>query len=150
MANPPAPAPLSPEQKQAFRDAARPPAARLSDKARVREILPSIRQKLQAGWSYEDVRQELERTLGFQGTLNTLYQYVSKLSRERGKALPLPVEPMTGQAGHPATGSSGSLPMAPGTPSSQTSGRRADLQIRSSSRQEANHQSLVDRMNAPP
>jgi hypothetical protein len=155
MAHPPASAPLSPEQKQAFRDAARPPAARLSDKARIREVWPSIRQKRQEGWSYEEVRQALEKTVGFQGTLKTLYRYVWQLSKEPGTASPLPVAPlpaalMTGRVGDSATRSSGSMPVAPGMPSSQKPGRPEDLTIHSTSRQEASHQSLVDRMNAPP
>ena len=144
MANPPAPAQLSPEQKQAFRDAARPPAARLSDKARVREILPSIRQKLQAGWSYEDVRQELEKTVGFKGSLKTLYQYVWQLSREPGAAAPsstaLPAE-LAQLAAQPTMKAPGSAP-AP-LPSN------ASNLAPSTSRQEANHESLVRRLNAP-
>jgi len=144
MANPPAPAPLSPEQKQAFRDAARPPAARLSDKARVREILPSIRQKLQAGWSYEDVRQELEKTVGFKGSLKTLYRYVWQLSKEPRAATPssapLPAE-LKQLAAQPTVKTPGSRP-APLTPPAPHSDP-------STARQETNHELLVRRLNAP-
>jgi len=140
----PTPVPLTTQQKQAFRDAARPATARRNDKARVREVLPAIRQKLQAGWSYEEVRQALEKTLGFQGSLKTLYQYVWQLSREPGAAAPsstaLPAE-LAQLAAQPTMKAPGSAP-AP-LPSN------ASNLAPSTSRQEANHESLVRRLNAP-
>jgi len=55
---------------------------RLSDKARVRAFLPEIQKKRAAGWSYEAIRQEMARTVGFQGTRQTLYNYVSQFTIE--------------------------------------------------------------------
>lgn len=140
----PTPVPLTTQQKQAFRDAARPTTARRNDKARIREVLPAICQKLQAGWSYEEVRQELEKTLDFKGSLKTLYQYVWQLSREPGAATPsstaLPAE-LAQLAAQPTMKAPGSAP-AP-LPSN------ASNLAPSTSRQEANHESLVRRLNAP-
>lgn len=72
--------PLTPKTKQAFQKARRPTAPRVSDRAIVREVLPEIRRKLAAGWSYEEVRAEMARTLGFGGTRRTLYNYVWQLT----------------------------------------------------------------------
>jgi len=97
-----------------------------------------------AGWSYEEVRQALEKTLGFQGSLKTLYQYVWQLSREPGAAAPsstaLPAE-LAQLAAQPTMKAPGSAP-AP-LPSN------ASNLAPSTSRQEANHESLVRRLNAP-
>lgn len=72
---------LSPEGKQAFEDAAQNKPVP-SNRRIVREMLPSIRDKLKAGWTYEAIRQELMRSLGFKGTLRTLYNYVWHFSRK--------------------------------------------------------------------
>ena len=64
----------------AFATAQRPASARTSDRARVHAVLPLIQEKLAAGWSYAEIRDALAQTLGFQGTLKTLYSYVSRLS----------------------------------------------------------------------
>lgn len=53
------------------------PQRRPSDRQIVRESLPEIVGKLNEGWRYEEIRVELERTLGFKGNLRTLYRYVS-------------------------------------------------------------------------
>ena len=71
---------LSSEGKQAFENAARNSSPRLSNRRIVREMLPAIQHKLEAGWSHEEIRQELAQAFGFNGTLSTLYSYVSKLS----------------------------------------------------------------------
>ena len=49
---------------------------RRSDRQIVREYLTEIVGKLKEGWRYEEIRQELERTVGFKGKLSTLYSYV--------------------------------------------------------------------------
>ena len=72
--------PLSAAAQAAFAAAPRPPGARASDKARVRAVLPEIRDKRAAGWTYAEIRAELARTLGYRGTLKTLYTYVCRLS----------------------------------------------------------------------
>ena len=66
---------------EVFKAAPRPPRRR-SDRQIVREYLTEIVGKLQEGWRYEEIRQELERTVGFKGKLSTLYDYVEKLTRE--------------------------------------------------------------------
>ena len=76
----PLPAPLTRQQQDAFKHARPPARAPLTDKAKVRALLEPIRRKLAAGWSYEEVRQELARAVGFKGTRRTLYNYVWQLS----------------------------------------------------------------------
>ena len=66
---------------EVFKAAPRPPRRR-SDRQIVREYLTEIVGKLKEGWRYEEIRQELERTVGFKGKLSTLYDYVEKLTRE--------------------------------------------------------------------
>lgn len=74
------PAPLTRQQQDAFKHARPPARAPLTDKAKVRALLEPIRCKLAAGWAYEEVRQELARTVGFKGTRRTLYNYVWQFS----------------------------------------------------------------------
>ena len=64
----------------AFAAAQRPVSTLTSDRARVHAVLPLIQEKLAAGWSYAEIRDALAQTLGFQGTIKTLYSYVSRLS----------------------------------------------------------------------
>lgn len=76
----------------AFAAAQRPVSTPTSDRARVQAVLPLIQEKLAAGWSYAQIRDALAQTLGFQGTIKTLYSYVSRLSaltpdREAPRAL---------------------------------------------------------------
>lgn len=76
-----APHPLLDEASYAaFAAAQRPVGTPISDRARVRAVLPLIQEKLAAGWSYAEIRDALAHTLGFQGTMKTLYTYVSRLS----------------------------------------------------------------------
>jgi len=82
MTDPP-PTHLTRQQKDAFKHARPPTRAPLTDKDKVRALLGPIRQKLAAGWSYEEVRQELARAVGFKGTRRTLYNYVWQLSSAR-------------------------------------------------------------------
>ena len=64
----------------------------------MRALLGPIRQKLAAGWSYEEVRQELARTVGFQGTRRTLYNYVWQGSSALANPTsPSPTETLAGQ-----------------------------------------------------
>lgn len=79
----PLPAPLTRQQQDAFKHARPPARAPLTDKAKVRALLEPIRRKLAAGWSYEEVRQELARAVGFKGTRRTLYNYVWQFSSAR-------------------------------------------------------------------
>ena len=58
------------------------PQRRRSGRQIVRESLSEIVGKLNEGWRYEEIRVELEQTLGFKGKLSTLYDYVEKLTRE--------------------------------------------------------------------
>ncbi|MBS1223863.1 MAG: hypothetical protein H6R24_541 [Proteobacteria bacterium] len=91
----PLPTGLTREQKDAFKNARPPARAQLTDKDKVGEVLGPIREKLNAGWSYEEVRQELARTVGFKGTRRTLYNYVWQLSavaRQATPAAPAPAE----------------------------------------------------------
>ena len=70
---------------EAFKAAVRPPKKRLSDRQKIREHLPEIRQKLDAGWPYEEVLAELQRTLDVRCKLRTIYDYVEKFSRQEKK-----------------------------------------------------------------
>lgn len=72
--------PLDEASYTAFAAAQRPVGTPTSDRARVRAVLPLIQEKLAAGWSYAEIRDALAQTLGFQGTMKTLYTYVSRLS----------------------------------------------------------------------
>ena len=74
------PAHLTRQQQDAFKHARPPARAPLTDKDKVRALWGPIRRKLAAGWSYEEVRQELARAVGFKGTRRTLYNYVWQLS----------------------------------------------------------------------
>ena len=76
-----APPPLLDEASYtAYAAAQRPVRTPTSDRARVHAVLPLIQEKLAAGWSYAEIRDALAQTLGFQGTIKTLYTYVSRLS----------------------------------------------------------------------
>ncbi len=92
------PARLTSEQKAAFGNAGRPARLRLTEKDKVREMLGLIGEKLNTGWSYEEVRQELARTVGFKGSLKTLYCYIWQLSAGQTK----PAAQPTPAAGAPA------------------------------------------------
>ena len=94
------PAPLTRQQRHAFQHARPPARAPLTDKAKVRALLEPIRRKLAAGWSYEEVRQELARAVGFKGTRRTLYNYVWQLSS--ALASPAPPPSTEAQAGQEA------------------------------------------------
>ena len=97
MTHPP-PTGLTREQKDAFKHARPPARARLTDKDKVGEVLGPIREKLNAGWSEEEVRQELARTVGFKGTRRTLYNYVWQLSSAPANpAAPPSTEALAGQ-----------------------------------------------------
>ncbi|MEZ5580089.1 MAG: hypothetical protein R3F36_12435 [Candidatus Competibacteraceae bacterium] len=74
---------------EVFKAAPRPPRRR-SDRQIVREYLTEIVGKLQEGWRYEEIRQELERTVGFKGKLSTLYSYVERMTREERQQRPAP------------------------------------------------------------
>ncbi|MBL8259952.1 MAG: hypothetical protein JNM60_09110 [Candidatus Competibacteraceae bacterium] len=80
---------LSQEKNQAFENAVRAAPRRPSDRQIVRELLPAIRRKREAGWSYAEIRAALAETHGFAGTLGSLYSYVSKWSNAQ-KKLPAP------------------------------------------------------------
>ena len=92
------PEPLTPARKDAFKNACRPPRAPLTDKDKVRAVLGEIQEKRNAGWSYEEVRQELAKTVGFKGSLKTLYCYIWQLSAGQTK----PAAPATPASGAPA------------------------------------------------
>ncbi|CDI04770.1 hypothetical protein BN873_p70008 [Candidatus Competibacter denitrificans Run_A_D11] len=77
---PDAPETVTREQKEAFQSAQRPSRASRNNKEKVRVLWPEIRQKLEAGWSVEEVRQELHRVVGLRGSLRTLYRYIKELS----------------------------------------------------------------------
>lgn len=87
------PANLTRQQKDAFKHARPPARARLTDKDKVRALLGPIRRKLAAGWSYEEVRQELAKTVGFKGTRRTLYNYMWQLTSDRAKVTPAAPSP---------------------------------------------------------
>ena len=88
------PAHLTRQQQDAFKHARPPARAPLTDKDKVRALWGPIRRKLAAGWSYEEVRQELARAVGFKGTRRTLYNYVWQLS----SALANPASPPSTEA----------------------------------------------------
>ncbi|GEM_PF-1944656 len=73
--------------------AARRPQRRPSARQIVRESLPEIVGKLNEGWHYEEIRVELERTLGFKGKLSTLYSYVERMTREERQQQDAPGAP---------------------------------------------------------
>lgn len=54
----------------------------MTDKDWIRELLPVIKEKRAAGWSYEDIRAALAETVGFKGTLKTLYTYTCRLASQ--------------------------------------------------------------------
>lgn len=112
MTNPP-PAGLTSEQKDAFKNARPPARARLTDKDKVGEVLGPIREKLNAGWSYEEVRQELARTVGFKGTRRTLYNYVWQLSAVARQAIPAAPAPAEAAASEKDRAEAGAPPPQP-------------------------------------
>lgn len=75
-----APETVTREQREAFQSAQCPSRASRNNKEKVRALWPEIRQKLAAGWSVEEVRQELHRVVGLHGSLRTLYRYIKELS----------------------------------------------------------------------
>ena len=77
---------------EVFKAAPRPPRRR-SDRQIVREYLIEIVGKLKEGWRYEEIRQELERTVGFKGKLSTLYSYVERMTREERQQQDAPGAP---------------------------------------------------------
>lgn len=50
---------------------------------KVRSVLDQIHAKRAEGWSYDEIRRALAETVGFTGTLQTLYAYVNRLTVER-------------------------------------------------------------------
>ncbi len=151
------PAQLTGEQKAAFGNARR-PALRLTDKDKVRELLGPIGEKLNAGWSYEEVRQELAKTVGFKGSRRTLYNYVWQLSLNQGEpATPAPPVPGVSEPNpHPSPPAS-SQPAGESKPNSgrhyiQSLGgeyARAARQRAKEAQAKSKPKSLVDRLNEP-
>ena len=90
---------LSQEKNQAFENAVRAAPRRPSDRQIVRELLPAIRRKREAGWSYAEIRAALAETHGFAGTLGSLYSYVSKWSNAQKKP-PAPPRRIADLCGH--------------------------------------------------
>ncbi|MBK8168614.1 MAG: hypothetical protein IPK64_21925 [bacterium] len=80
---PPVPPEVFSQARAAFAAAPRPPASRVSDWDRVRAVLDDILAKRAEGWSYAEIRSALVETVGFKGTIGTLYSYVNRLSAER-------------------------------------------------------------------
>lgn len=163
MSEPP-PKTLTSQEKDAFTRAQRPGVPRMSDKACVREVLPDIHRKIQAGWSYEEVRQEMAKTLGFKGTLKTLYQYVWQLSTAQTPAPPAPAPSMPRPVTPEVSGGANRSPPPPDPAASRASrtapavGGCSYIQnLRGplagtaceASRQETKHGSLVDKLNKP-
>ena len=75
-----APDTVTREQREAFKNAQRPSRTARNNKEWVRALWPEIRQKLEAGWSVEEVRQELQRVVGLHSSPRTLYRYIKELS----------------------------------------------------------------------
>lgn len=149
-----------------FRQSRQPGPLRLSDKARVRAVLPEIQRRRAAGWSYEEIRQEMANTLGFQGTRQTLYNYVSQLSSSTpaspSSAGPVsearPVSPPTPHAA-PTDVDHSALPASPTQTPSIPPGRRSLSQtlggpqareaLKESREKKPERKTLVDRLNEP-
>jgi hypothetical protein len=116
-----------------------------------------IRRKLAAGWSYEEVRQELARAVGFKGTRRTLYNYVWQLS----SALATPTSPpsIEAQAGQEARAAAEAPLPRPGGDAAPEPSRRHFIQnlggplAREARRQRAEdppqRPSLVEILNQP-
>ncbi len=75
-----APDTVTREQREAFKSAQRPSRTARNNKEKVRALWPEIRQKREAGWSVEEVRQELQRVVGLHSSPRTLYRYIKELS----------------------------------------------------------------------
>ena len=80
------PAAVTGEQREAFQNVRRPGPPRRTDKDKVRALLDQIGAKRAAGWSYAEIHQALAETVGFQGTRQTLYNYVWELSSRKRAA----------------------------------------------------------------
>ncbi|MBK8168613.1 MAG: hypothetical protein IPK64_21920 [bacterium] len=104
---------LSPESKRAFETARPPRKETASDREIVREMLPAIRRKRDEGWSYEAIRQELAKRLGFKGTRQTLYNYVWCFTKKRPPS-PADAAPKRRTVRETLCGSSPDLPAAGG------------------------------------
>lgn len=87
------------------------PQLRRSDRQIVREYLPEIVGKLKEGWHYEQIRVDLERTVGFKGKLSTLYDYVEKLTREERQRQAPGVTPATPAGPETSADSSSETPV---------------------------------------
>jgi len=87
------------------------PQLRRSDRQIVRESLPEIVGKLKEGWHYEQIRVDLERTVGFKGKLSTLYDYVEKLTREERQRQAPGVTPATPAGPETSADSSSETPV---------------------------------------
>ena len=158
------PTKLTSEQKDAFKHARPPARPPLTAKDKVRAVLGEIREKRNAGWSYEEVRQELAKTMGFKGTLQTLYRYVWQLSTGQTQ----PNAPTAPNAGPPDQ-QAATLRIPPESAPAQRAGepkpnlgrfiqnlggehaRAARQQAKEAKEAQANSKpkSLVDRLNDP-
>jgi hypothetical protein len=103
---------------EAFQKTERSTAA-LKDRERVRQALPIIQKKRAAGWSYAEIRQEMQKTLGFKSSLRTLYKYVQRESASVPATGPHPPAVPTETAPSAAPGNREPSPTPP-TPTAET------------------------------
>lgn len=80
--------------RAAFGDAKR-PSGGASNWDKVRSVLDQIHAKRAEGWSYDEIRRALAKTVGFTGTLQILYAYVNRLTVERRAAATADVAALT-------------------------------------------------------